>query len=369
MPVLRGRHFNWNKNYSQPVLLCSNYIEVFLKKVFTKLNVFIALVVVLAVLTFFAGTESFWSFVNITKIVLVIAASYLLVSWRKPSHDNNQLFSNVLCVLVPLFALASLAVMIISPSLANTLVRESNYLENLQAVCLFLASLIFLVITIRFARQHQKSKAIVAFLFFLAFFVIGMEEISWMEWIVHSHPDTFLQKYNSQDETNLHNINTGLSEDTYYFGSFVFLVLIPFFRKQIGKLLVDKKLTFLETFMPSAWFFLPFTVMTAFGAPYSYKEVTILAGFFVSLAIVVYEIRRYTHLQAWRSVAWTTGLALFLLVTGFFCTFHNTQLEAFRSGAAKEYMENFISLGMFLYAADFYMRNFVRAKARQLKSH
>ncbi len=332
-----------------------------MKEVFTKRNVFLALVIALLGLTVIGRPEEFWSLHNIVKIVVVVLASYLLVSWqRTPRNTNQRLFANVFCIIVPLIALTFLTIMVLSPTLADTLVRESNYLENVQATCLFLASLTFLIITVRFAMQRQKLNSIVSFVLFLVFFVIGMEEISWMEWILHTQPDEYFLRYNAQNETNIHNMDTGLSEDTYYFGVFSFLVLIPFFRKQVGKFLGKVKLSALEPFLPSAWFFVPFTVMTGFMSPYSYKETTILIGFFVSLAILLYEIRRHMRKEAWRSVAWTSFLALLLLATGLFCTFSDAQLEALRSGAPKEYMENLIALGLFLYAADFYWRSFVQ---------
>jgi len=336
-----------------------------MKKLFTspKSVAFIALAAVLVVMTGLfsgAGVGDFWSLANIVKMLLAASLAYMLVFWNYSATEHYGLFRRGVQIFVFLAALGSLLVIMLSPSLANILVREDNYLENLEAVFLFAASAVSLLVALRFARLKDTRRAVVALFFFVLFFLIGMEEISWMQRIFHDQSGAFFQAHNQQDETNLHNMDTGLSEDAYYFGAFAFLVLVPFFRDKFAAFFKKKNWSFLTTFLPSAWFFIPFALMAGFVAPYSYQESTILLGFFGSVAILLYEIDRTAKLRAYAGLAVRMACLLLLIATGLWLTFHDAVLEAMRAGAPKEYMENLISFGMFVYAVDLYFRNFAR---------
>jgi len=88
----------------------------------------------------------------------------------------------------------------------------------------------------------------VAASFSLVLFVVGMEEISWMQRVFSlSTPDALLG-LNKQQELNLHNISTGFSELLYYTGSFALLTLAPFIWLYLRK---GFALGRLEAFVPS----------------------------------------------------------------------------------------------------------------------
>ena len=63
----------------------------------------------------------------------------------------------------------------------------------------------------------------------LVLFLIAMEEVSWFQRVLEiKTPNAF--SGNSQGEINLHNFSTDYVENIYYFGAFLFLVVLPYVR-------------------------------------------------------------------------------------------------------------------------------------------
>ena len=73
------------------------------------------------------------------------------------------------------------------------------------------------------------------------FFTIAMEEVSWFQRILKIETPEFL-KTNEQNEINFHNLYSDISENVYYFGSFVFLIVFPFLNFLFPKCLFSKHL-------------------------------------------------------------------------------------------------------------------------------
>jgi len=85
--------------------------------------------------------------------------------------------------------------------------HEDGIFESLTAVFLFLAALGFFY-SARISIKKKLGREIVSVLFFLGSFCLFfcMEEISWGQRIFAIRSPEWAQKFNSQDETNVHNI-------------------------------------------------------------------------------------------------------------------------------------------------------------------
>ena len=81
-----------------------------------------------------------------------------------------------------------------------------------------------------FARRRSAPVLALAGLLAAAFFVLGMEEISWMQRIFGFGTPERLAELNWQAEFNFHNMQTDLSELVYYAGAGLFLSVLPLLR-------------------------------------------------------------------------------------------------------------------------------------------
>ena len=332
------------------------------KKPSFKLVLLIIASLALAVMTFainWHNVGSFWSYINVTKMILAGIVAYLAIFWRTTAQQQYVLFKSAATIAVPVFAIFAVLTLLINPNLAEVLVRESHAFENVEAWFLFTGAVFTLIAAIRLQRAGRKLEAIGAAVMFIVIFAIAGEEISWGMWLFNEHTNAFFHQFNSQDENNLHNMDTFLSEDLYYFGSFFLLVMVPFFKDSIMRLLGKLKLESLASLLPSAWMMLPWTVTAGFLASYSYMQTTILLGFFGSVLVLVHTLTsKPSKRRAWVA----TGFLVLLLVVGGVFTFswQSVYIDHIRGGSPKEYMEVLTSLGLCVYAVDVYIRLFVR---------
>lgn len=331
------------------------------KKLSFKLTLLVIASLILAIMTFainWREVGSFWSYTNVAKMILAAIIAYVVVFWRTPAVRQYTLFKSAVTVAVPAFAIFSVITLLGDPNLAEVLVRENHAFENVEAWFLFIGAIFMLTASVRLARLGRKVEAIGAAAMFLVLFAIGGEEISWGMWIFNEHTNAFFHHFNSQDETNLHNMDTFLSEDVYYFGTFALLVMVPFFKDSIVRLLDKLKVVSLTSLLPSVWIMLPWTVMAGFLAPYSYMQSTILLGFFGSALVLIHTLtNRPSKGRAWTAV----GFLVLLFVVGFVFTFswQSAYIDRIRGGSPKEYMEVMTSFGLCVYAIDVYVRLFV----------
>jgi len=332
------------------------------KRLSFKLALLITASLALAVMTFAVNWHDvgpFWSYINVTKMILAGIIAYIAIFWQTPASQQYALFKSFATLAVPVFAIFAVVTLLVNPNLAEVLVRENHAFENMQAWFLFTGAICMLITAIRLLKAGRKLEAAGAAVVFLALLAITGEEISWGMWIFHEHTNAFFHQFNSQDETNLHNMDTFLSEDLYYFGSFFLLVMVPFFKDSIVRLFAKFKLESLATLLPSTWIMLPWTVMAGFLAAYSYMQTTILLGFFGSVLVLVHTLAtKPSKARAWMA----TGFLVLLLIVGGVFTFswQSVYIDHIRGGSPKEYMEVLTSFGLCVYAIDVYIRLFVR---------
>ena len=110
--------------------------------------------------------------------------------------------------------------------LAEHLLAEDSVVEDITAIALF-AGAVLGVLLARRAKRAGRPAPVWGFyvLFAAVVFVIGMEEISWGQWIFFwNSPETFKQ-INSQGETNLHNIGPLQGHSEWFRLAFVLAAL------------------------------------------------------------------------------------------------------------------------------------------------
>lgn len=183
-------------------------------------------------------------------------------------------------------ALVFVLIFIVSPVTFSILSNEDQIIETGSALFLFIASANLIVVLIKLIRQNIEFKlvylgglALVA----IVLLVVGMEEVSWFQRSFgFETPEAF--SGNVQGEFNLHNFASNESEIVYYFGSFVYLILIPFIYSQLVLLSKVKPISF----------FAPGLVILFVGAPFVtfnfnlWNNSTIQFAFYVTLTILGY---------------------------------------------------------------------------------
>ncbi len=121
---------------------------------------------------------------------------------------------------------------ILKPSVFSALSLEDGPIEWGAFLLLFCSCII---IAIAFSKSRnvlsisnatQVSLALLSFIFF----VIAMEEVSWFQRVLDIETPKMFGR-NAQNEMNLHNFATNYVENIYYFGAFLFLVVLPFIRR------------------------------------------------------------------------------------------------------------------------------------------
>ena len=145
-----------------------------------------------------------------------------------------------------------------NPELFSRLGREDGVFENLSALFLLIASVLMLLSAwrIKAASWTSSRQALLAVCLAGAFFVIGMEEISWGQRILgFETPTEYLE--NVQHEANIHNIATEAFEFLYYMGATVFLIIMPF---------VQERTRLAESF-PNEGMFVPGSTVLFLSAP------------------------------------------------------------------------------------------------------
>ncbi len=161
----------------------------------------------------------FWGLIDRNRPKLILVENYGIPIER--SSILGTLSTSVIFLLLFIF----------KPWFFNTLSLEDGLIEWGSALLLFSSCIIF-VVSVSMCRHNANIPKVTKFtLAFLAlvFFIIAMEEISWFQRVIEIETPKILKGHH-QDEMNLHNLATNYIENIYYFGAFLFLVILPFMR-------------------------------------------------------------------------------------------------------------------------------------------
>ncbi len=244
-------------------------------------------------------------------------------------------------------ALAAVALLIVDPLRFHALAQEDTFLEWLSALLLLAASLLFACDAVAALLQKRRSAlplAIMLAALAAAFFVLGMEEISWMQRLFGFATPEELSRVNWQGEFNLHNINTDLSETVYYVGAACFLIVLPALVEMAPAGLSKHPLASL----------LPSRTVAAISAPLSifnyghWNLLPIQLTFFLTIGVLAMfvdsALRRRAALEAYGLIALALVVAIGqLLVLGYGAGMADIP-------DATEYKELFIAIGFASYA-------------------
>lgn len=281
--------------------------------------------------------------------VLLAVLAYVLV-FRGTDHYRN--FKALLTAFSFGVAGASLFLLSKKPALFDAMAVEDGFIEMLSAAALFVGAALFLILAIGHVRRQSIVAAVVAAVFALVLFIIGMEEISWMQRILNFETSDYFLERNIQNEMNLHNFNTGVTEKVFYFGGFLTLILMPYFHGALTGLLQRLKHPELAALLPQPWVLVPSSVMVGYVGTSVLRDPTASIAALVTVLILF-----HLTLQSLQSgnlpkfLIYGTFMALVCVMAYYFTTY-NYSLVDIRSSARKEYLELIIALGLMAWAAS-----------------
>jgi hypothetical protein len=144
--------------------------------------------------------------------------------WRAFLRNGRSLTEWVLGTTV---AFHLLYLVPLTHELAEDLLDEDRAVEIVTAVALLLAAGLGVVLAF---RARRAGRPFLVWGFYLAFaalvFVIGMEEISWGQWIFFWNTPEAVKEINGQGETNLHNIGGLQGKSEWFRFGFVMAALV-----------------------------------------------------------------------------------------------------------------------------------------------
>jgi hypothetical protein len=243
-------------------------------------------------------------------------------------------------------SLSILGLFIFKPKVFNDLSLEDSPIEWLSALLLFgscmMVAIFFLKSrkTLKISKFSQFSLMILCFLFFL----MAMEEISWFQRVLEIEtPETF--NNNFQGEMNLHNFATNHVENMYYFGAFLFLVVLPFIRFLFPNLFNNN---YLKLFVARPFI----AVVGAFACAYNFDmwDIFLTQVAFWGSVVILFLFALFSNSRKERNIILVT---LFVVAT--------TQLLFLTNGAnfarlweITEYKELLIPMAFYIYSLDMF---------------
>jgi len=219
---------------------------------------------------------------------------------------------------------------------------EDGLVEWTSAGACFLASITFLITAFRrYARGSSRSGLVCVGLALLTF-LIGMEEISWMQRVlVFESPEMFA--HNRKNEVNLHNFFTNVSENLYYVGSFAILIAVPFLNEAYGIAIESHPLADVVPDRPVALVAAP---LVAFNYD-MWNIIPIQMAFFMTLVLLLAYLWDMTRRKDTGIYAVLAVACAVVIVQGVFLGFGENLV---RSWEPTEYKELLIPLAFFFYA-------------------
>lgn len=215
-----------------------------------------------------------------------------------------------------------------------------------------MASLLFIVLAFRYIRSRLYLASTLALIAAAVIFVVCMEEISWGQRLFDIQSSDFFLSNTLQQETNLHNLNTNLSERLFYLAGFTLLVLLPFFRTSISALFAKFKKMRLADFLPDQWFVLPFSFISGYMSMNLYHDPSMTIILTATLLVLVWFAMHWIDRKNLAKASlYISAIFIVLAMAAVFLLF-NYEAASIRSWARKEYLEFFIALGILSWAVS-----------------
>ncbi|MCL2451890.1 hypothetical protein FWD20_03435 [Candidatus Saccharibacteria bacterium] len=316
-------------------------------------------------------TDDLWF--NVIRVVLMLVFLGLLLSYKidhklSDSVKKAPRSAKILMAAIPALVLIFVLIQALWPEFAVWLVRCDNAKEcglNFRhaifvKMALQLAAAVFFgMIAYRYALKKKILPAIFACLIILILILMAGEEISWGQRIFGwSTPEFFLEN-NSQRETNFHNLATQLFQNVLYFGGWLLLAALPFWRNNIKKILAKfKRFAWLGDWLPPTYFLIIFAAAFGFcdsilttntGIRFSSILFSVLATAAILIRVVI---------PARGVLAERICLTLGVFMVALFFNLFVTEVWQLNAGVPTEYLELFINFGIFYWAIDLKRRLF-----------
>jgi hypothetical protein len=286
---------------------------------------------------------------------MVILVSQLCMVWGLSGDGQRKLAlhggDNVVVVRLCIYIVLTLSVgfvflFLFRPSVFNSIAVEDGLVEWGSAVLLFCCALLFAVAFAKSGKNGECPRPVrwTLALFTLVFFVLAMEEVSWFQRVLDiDTPELFGR--NMQHEMNLHNFDTNLMENVYYFGAFGFLVLLPLVYALSP---IVKAGDYSRTFLPR-----PYVVIAgAVACAYNFDMWNILfiqiTFFGAVITLIVFSLLSETREEK----AITLFAAMLITVTQVLFLVYGENF--YRIWDVTEYKELFIPLAFYIYSLSVY---------------
>ena len=326
--------------------------------------------------TFFAQNteiENFCSYQNLTRLAIMVlfvfVSLFLFRGAPKPDGKNySPSYSkvvNFLCIFLPILAIIFALVNFFWPEIGSIIVKGVGK-ENITRPAIYVKMLfdiislsIFAFLAVKFAKLKSWLPMLVACLLVFVLFVMAMEEISWGQRIFQWQTSEYFLENSIQGETNLHNLNTQLFQNALYFGGFLMLVVLPFFRDHLTRLFRKFKITaWLPDLLPSAWMIGAFAAGIGFVDPANSSIGWRWGSIFFALIATAMILSTYAC-RLWRQKDPRKGAALLTLLSFSvvaLTSLMSDKLSLIDSGSPTEYIELFIAFGIMCWAIDLRLR-------------
>ena len=299
------------------------------------------------------GSPEFSTVYIVRSIVILISTFvmlYSLVDVSRPKltlDDVNRIPAQQYCILL-VIALSSLFLFlfIYQPSTFNSLSLEDGLVEWASAL-LFLGSSVIVLGTFlmsRSASNTPKGTKLSLIILSLIFFVIGMEELSWLQRVFNIQTPEIL---GGRAQLNVHNFATNQFENVYYFSAFLFLVILPFLRLFFSFIASN---TYLRLFVPRPFI----AIIGAFACAYNYDMWNVIftqITFFGSVAILLAFSMSSSNTNDKVGILF---VLLLIIATQILFLFNGVNFE--RRWEVTEYKEFFIPLAFLMYAFDLFVQ-------------
>lgn len=298
----------------------------------------------------YSGYHVIWVINTLLFICFVLSVVF-------PRSRYYEVFRKLIIFGVPILVISVVLGLLMQPRFIDNLAIEDGPVEYLSAIASFMASIIWLLFAVHSLAKRRWRFFLIAFLIMGMLLLIGLEEISWGQRIVNAESSEYFTMNNMQGETNLHNLNTALSEKIFYTLGVVALVVVPFYGDKLRSVFRKLRLGWLETFLPSAWILVPFSVIIGLAGRAIIFWVSILFVTVFSFIILMFETDRFGRKRYALQAAGRAASGVLLLVTSLVFINFNYDAYGVRFWLGTEYLELFIAVGLLVYTIDFIFRN------------
>lgn len=260
---------------------------------------------------------------------------------------------------IPALALVFLLIQLLAPELAVNLIRKESWPFYrigifIKAALQLVSMVAFIIIARKYAKQRNWLAMATAILVAIVLFVMIGEEFSWGQRLFGwATPESFME-INEQSETNLHNLATQVFQNTLYFGGWLLLIGLAFWRNSIRGIVKQfKPISFLADWLPPLSFVLIFAPAFGFCDPlhsetgiyYGSNLFIVIATAIILIAMCVKSVKARNNHGLYHAMMILALFVAVLVGNLFFSTVWDVN-----SGAATEYLEVFISMGLALWA-------------------